>query len=117
VQRQLAQLNHPSDPYAVPAHATNGAVVVMNPQDGTVRVLLGSADYFDASISGAINLATALRQPGSTLKPFTYALTFDPTRPPAWNPATLLMDVEPPSSRANKRAMFRATLIYGNTAR
>ena len=94
VQRQLAQLNHPSDPYAVPAHATNGAVVVMNPQDGTVRVLLGSADYFDASISGAINLATALRQPGSTLKPFTYALTFDPTRPPAWNPATLLMDVE-----------------------
>ena len=94
VQRQLERLNHPTDPYTIPAHATNSAVMVLDPNDGTVRVLLGSADYFEPSISGAINFATALRQPGSTLKPFTYALTFDPTSPPAWHPATVLMDVE-----------------------
>ncbi|MGE5315198.1 MAG: penicillin-binding transpeptidase domain-containing protein, partial [Acidobacteriota bacterium] len=42
-----------------------------------VRALIGSGDYFNAPLSGQVNGALALRQPGSAVKPFMYALAFD----------------------------------------
>jgi 1A family penicillin-binding protein len=57
-------------------NATNAAVVAINPNSGEILVMVGSADYFDQSISGQVNMTTALRQPGSTVKPFTYAAAF-----------------------------------------
>jgi len=36
--------------------------------------MVGSADYFDIAHDGAVNVAVSARQPGSSLKPFTYAL-------------------------------------------
>ena len=39
-----------------------------------VRALAGSANFFDSSISGQIDGTLARRSPGSTLKPFIYAL-------------------------------------------
>lgn len=38
--------------------------------------MVGSPDYFDARISGAVNAAVTLRQPGSAIKPITYAAAF-----------------------------------------
>lgn len=58
-------------------NVTNAAVVVIDNRTMEVRALLGSADYFDASIQGQVNGALARRQPGSSVKPFTYALAFE----------------------------------------
>jgi 1A family penicillin-binding protein len=96
VQRQLYLLNHPVNPARVPAEANNAALVAMDPYTGQVLTMLGSPDYFDESIDGAVNAALANRQPGSALKPFTYSAAFDPTQEDPWTPATLLMDVSTP---------------------
>ena len=56
---------------------TNGAVVVLENDTGAVRAMAGSRDYFDAGRDGQVNGALALRQPGSTLKPLTYALALE----------------------------------------
>ncbi len=69
----------------------NGGLVALEPQTGQVLAMVGSPDYFDASIAGAVNAALAPRQPGSALKPFTYALAF--SQPEPWTPATVLLDV------------------------
>lgn len=95
VIRQLDLLNGTGEDLT-PALANNAAVVAMNPDTGEVLVLVGNPDYFDANISGAVNLAVSPRQPGSTLKPFTYATSFDPTRPAPWTPATMIWDVRTP---------------------
>lgn len=46
-----------------------GAVVVMDP-DGAVRAMVGGRDYGESQFNRTIN---ALRQPGSSFKPFVYA--------------------------------------------
>jgi len=56
---------------------SNGAAVVMDNKNGDILALVGSADYFADADSGQVNGALALRQPGSTLKPFTYALALE----------------------------------------
>jgi penicillin-binding protein 1C len=55
----------------------NGAVVVLDNSSGDVLSLVGSQDFFDESHDGQVNGALALRQPGSTLKPFTYGLALE----------------------------------------
>ncbi|MCC6613248.1 MAG: transglycosylase domain-containing protein [Anaerolineae bacterium] len=95
VQRQLDYLNQPGDGRQA-ANARNAALVALDPYTGQVLTMLGSPDYFDESIDGAVNAALALRQPGSALKPFTYALAFDPAQPDPWTAATMILDVETP---------------------
>ncbi len=51
----------------------SAAVVVLDAHTGDVLGMVGSGDYY-ADDAGAFNAALAARQPGSTLKPFTYAL-------------------------------------------
>ncbi len=53
---------------------TSAAVVVLDAHTGDVLAMVGSSDYFDTSRDGQVNVALAPRQPGSALKPFTYAL-------------------------------------------
>ncbi len=76
----------------------NAAVVLLDPQSGAIRAMVGSPNYFDASIDGAMNAALALRQPGSALKPLTYAAAMDPARAAAagrepFTAATVIADV------------------------
>jgi penicillin-binding protein 1C len=52
------------------------AVIVTRTASREVLAWLGSADYF-RSPSGAVDFALAERSPGSTLKPFIYALALD----------------------------------------
>jgi penicillin-binding protein 1C len=94
-QQQLAALNNPL-PGEVPANANNAALVAMDPRTGEILTMLGSPDYFDEAIDGAVNAALALRQPGSTLKPFTYAAAMNPERDEPWTAATMILDVRTP---------------------
>jgi len=71
----------------------NAALVALDPRSGEILAMLGSPDYFDPSIDGAVNVALALRQPGSSIKPITYAAAFDPTSAAPYTPATLIPDV------------------------
>ncbi|MBI2195974.1 MAG: penicillin-binding protein [Candidatus Levybacteria bacterium] len=49
----------------------NGAALVTNPKTGEILAMVGSKDYKDPN-GGAVNLTTALRQPGSSIKVVTY---------------------------------------------
>lgn len=55
----------------------NAAAVMIHVKTGEVLAMAGSYDYFASDIGGKFNAATALRQPGSTLKPFIYALALE----------------------------------------
>ena len=78
----------------VTAHnVNNAAVVALDPHTGDILALVGSADYFDASIFGAVDMATSPRQPGSSFKPFIYAQALDLHQPGPWTAATAIMDV------------------------
>lgn len=57
-------------------HVTSAAVIVLDAETGEILTMVGSADYFDMDHDGQVNVAISNRQPGSTLKPFTYALAF-----------------------------------------
>lgn len=55
----------------------NASAMLLDRESGEVRALVGSANYFDASIDGQVNGTQAKRSPGSTLKPFIYGLALD----------------------------------------
>lgn len=71
-------------------HVTNGAAMVTKPGTGEILAMVGSKDYFDQSIDGAVNLTTAQRQPGSSIKPVNYATAIEHK---LITPATIIMDV------------------------
>ena len=76
--------------------ATDGALVAIRPATGEILAMVGSPDFFNEEISGQVNMAVAPRQPGSSIKPVTYAAAFEK----GWTPATLIWDVPsefPPS--------------------
>lgn len=68
------------------------AVAVLDNASGEWLAWEGSGNYFDEAHGGRIDGVRAPRQPGSTLKPFTYALAFDA----GFTPASILPDL--PSS-------------------
>ncbi|MBP1846601.1 penicillin-binding protein 1C [Rhizobium petrolearium] len=53
------------------------AMVMADATTGAIVGEVGSADYFDASRSGWIDMTRVYRSPGSTLKPFIYGLAFE----------------------------------------
>lgn len=54
-------------------NVSNGTILVTRPSTGEILAMVGSVDYFQAP-SGAFNVTTALRQPGSSIKPIMYSL-------------------------------------------
>lgn len=71
------------------AKANNAALLAMDPKTGQILAMVGSRDYYDESIDGNFNVATAkTRQPGSSLKPIIYAAAFEK----GYTPETLLFD-------------------------
>lgn len=55
----------------------SAAVVVVDHRTGDVLVQAGSPGYLDGERFGAVDMAIALRSPGSTLKPIIYGLAFE----------------------------------------
>jgi len=72
-----------------PLQISNGASVIINPNNGEVLSMVGSRGYFDKAIDGQVNVVTRLRQPGSSIKPLVYATAFSK----GFTPATMLSDV------------------------
>ena len=68
----------------------DGAAIVIDNRDGAILAYVGSADYFARTGAGKNDGVTALRQPGSTLKPFLYELAFERR---VVRPTTILADV------------------------
>ena len=70
-------------------HITNGGAVGINPETGEILVMVGSKNFSDPNYDGQVNVTTALRQPGSAIKPITYVTAFKE----GYTPSTLIMDV------------------------
>jgi penicillin-binding protein 1C len=58
-------------------HVTDGAALVVDNHTGDVLAYVGSPDYFSDEVLGRNDGVQALRQPGSSLKPFTYELALE----------------------------------------
>lgn len=70
-------------------NATNAALVATDPNTGQIITMVGSRDYFDEEIDGNFNIATAERQPGSSIKPIIYAEAFNK----GYRPETVVFDL------------------------
>ncbi|MEI6291279.1 MAG: transglycosylase domain-containing protein, partial [Chloroflexota bacterium] len=69
----------------VDKNAKDGALVSIKPSTGEILSMVGSADFYNDSIQGQVNMATSqTRQPGSSIKPFTYLAAFEK----GWTPST-----------------------------
>ena len=71
--------------------ASNAAAVVLDNESRQIVAYMGSQDFWDASTGGQNDGVTMLRQPGSALKPFTYAIALASGK---YTPATILPDIE-----------------------
>ena len=70
--------------------AQNAALVSLDVQTGEIISMVGAKDFFNNEIQGQVNVAVKPRQPGSSLKPFVYALAFIKN----FTPQTLIFDVK-----------------------
>jgi 1A family penicillin-binding protein len=71
-------------------NAENAALVAIDPKTGQILAMVGSRDYFDETIDGKFNVATAERQPGSTFKPIVYGTAFEK----GYTASTVLFDLQ-----------------------
>jgi 1A family penicillin-binding protein len=69
---------------------SNAALVAIDPKSGHILSMVGSKDFFDEKIDGQVNVATRLRQPGSSFKPIVYTKAFEM----GYTPNTVVWDVE-----------------------
>jgi 1A family penicillin-binding protein len=69
-------------------HITNGAALVMDPNNGEILAMVGSKNYNDPNYDGKVNVTLSLRQPGSAIKPVTYLAALEK----GYTASTLLMD-------------------------
>ncbi len=68
---------------------SNGASLIMDPQNGEILAMVGSRDFFDSDKGGQFNVVTdGLRQPGSSIKPVTYLGLLQR----GYTPASMLVD-------------------------
>jgi penicillin-binding protein 1C len=67
----------------------NASIVVLKPDTGEILAMVGSLDYFDENIDGQVNVALQKRQPGSSIKPITYAAAIER----GWNTGDVIWDV------------------------
>jgi penicillin-binding protein 1C len=67
----------------------NVSALLVDTRDMAVKAWVGSADFWNESIDGQVNGVLAKRSPGSTLKPFIYALALDQG---VLHPQTILRD-------------------------
>lgn len=71
------------------ARVGNGAAVILDSKTGEVLAMVGAYNYNDEKY-GNFNAALGLRQPGSSIKPITYAAAFEK----GYTPSTVLMDLK-----------------------
>lgn len=77
-------------------NAGNEGVVAIEPSSGQILAMIGSRDYFNEEIDGAVNVTTSFQQPGSAFKPFVYASALER----GYTPETIVFDVQTQFSTA-----------------
>lgn len=77
-------------PYIQRQGGSNASLIAIDPKSGSIRALVGSADY-DNEDFGKVNMVTTARQPGSSFKPIYYA---DALANGKITPATVLNDTK-----------------------
>jgi 1A family penicillin-binding protein len=84
---QAIAARHPTQPATAngPGSIPQGAVVVIEPQTGYIKALVGGADFARSEFNRAIY---ARRQPGSAFKPFVYIAALEA----GWTPRHLIED-------------------------
>ncbi len=84
-------------------NANNVAVAVLDNRTGDWLAWEGSGDYFNEEHGGAIDGVVTARQPGSALKPFTYAAAFEA----GWHPGRVLPDIPSQFPTAEPGILYR----------
>lgn len=91
-----------ADKNAATYRSNNAALVAADPRTGQILAMVGSKDYFgkatpagcisgkNCTFEGNFNVATALRQPGSSFKPYVYLTAFEK----GFTPETNIWDVD-----------------------
>jgi len=102
LQREIAGIIAAQKQELLAHGAHSVAVAVLDNRTGEWLAWEGSGDYFGLDFGGAIDGVTALRQPGSALKPFTYALAFERGD----SPSTVLADVPSHFATAEKGIVY-----------
>jgi len=69
---------------------TNGAAIVINNESGEILAWVGSADFNNRDAAGQIDGVTALNQPGSSMKPFLYAMALEN----GFKPTDVIADIQ-----------------------
>lgn len=72
-----------------PFNVNNAAAILLDNNTGEVLAYAGSQNFFDSKYNGEYDGVRALRQPGSTLKPFLYLLAFED----GFTPSTIASDI------------------------
>ncbi len=103
-KQQIAEqaIHDYADKDATTYKANNAALVAEDPKTGQVLAMVGSKDYFgkaspagctpgkNCKFEGNFNVATAMRQPGSSFKPYVYLTAFEK----GFTPETNIWDVD-----------------------
>ncbi|MCX6047411.1 MAG: transglycosylase domain-containing protein [Chloroflexi bacterium] len=89
----------------------NAGAVILDSQTGEILAMVGSPDYFNERIQGNVNATLILRQPGSAIKPLTYAAALDPS----WSAKLGLQPLTPASIIPDLDATFYVKDQQGNT--
>ncbi len=95
----------------IPVGQPQVALIALDPHTGEVKALVGGRDYG----SSQLNHALAMRQPGSSFKPFVYAAALDTAiegGPHIFTPATILND-EPTTFAFSGRTYQPANFKHG----
>ncbi len=96
-QRLAEQLARQHVDAVGPEHnLNNAALVAIKPGSGEILAMLGSVNYHDERIDGHVNVTLSQQQPGSAIKPLTYAAALSPDDEgrTSWTAADILWDVE-----------------------
>ncbi len=88
----------------------NGAALITEPKTGQILAMVGSIDYFSNEIDGKYNVTTALRQPGSSIKPLNYAVGIETGK----ITAASVIDDNPTCFKQENQKNYCPT-NYGNT--
>ncbi|HPJ17440.1 MAG TPA: transglycosylase domain-containing protein [Candidatus Woesebacteria bacterium] len=74
IQKQAEEIVASETAKLAKMKVSNGAMLITEPKSGQILAMVGSKDYFSNDIDGKYNVTTALRQPGSSIKPLNYAV-------------------------------------------
>ncbi len=58
-------------------NAHNAGLIAIDLKTNEIKAMIGSVNFFDQNIDGAVNMTTSKRSTGSVLKPFLYAIALD----------------------------------------